>query len=102
MSIQTLILQYLTDKDWIPGGHIDDFIRSEFGSKAGNVGRRCRELVDAGKLYRRLSQVDGKGVWFVSYKLVDIPFEEIPQMKGTLEALDKLTLKPVEHNLKLI
>ena len=73
MSIKSLILDYLTGKDYVFGGKIDDHIRSLLGSKASNVSRRCRELVESGKLYRKLVQIEGKGAYVVQYKRVEQP-----------------------------
>lgn len=69
-SIKQKILSYLTEKrNWVYGGVIDDYIRQTDGHKASNSSRRCRELVNEGKLNRRLVKVEGNNV--VQYKIND-------------------------------
>ena len=69
-SIKQEIIKYLEGQGgWRFGGQIDDYIRDLFGSKAGNVGRRCRELAQAGTLEASYVQIDGKGPHVVRYRI---------------------------------
>ncbi len=73
MSIKQLIIHYLEERvprgsyEW--AGKIDDYIRSQMGSKASNVSRRCRELEKSGVLEVAYEQVDGKGPKCAKYRL---------------------------------
>lgn len=60
MTTKQSILSYLEGRDWTPGWLIED--QSDYwSSKASTVDRRCRELVNDGRLDRKL--VKG-GVWY--------------------------------------
>ena len=61
-SIKKQIVQFLEESgEFVWAGKIDDFVRGTFGSKASNVSRRCRELVQVGILEVVYEQVEGKG-----------------------------------------
>lgn len=51
-SLKSEILKYLKDGNWKFGGEIEDYVREQFGNKASNASRRCRELVEENKLDR--------------------------------------------------
>jgi hypothetical protein len=102
-SLKQLIIKYCEAKGgWVYGGQIEDMIRSEYGNKASNASRRCRELVNSGILEKSLVQIDGKGPRIVQYRievnpliendLVLNPPQEIPGFEGTLEQTEKLNL----------
>ncbi len=69
-SVSGSILEFLKGKDYVFGGVIDDYIRSRFGHKASNCGRRCRELVQDGLLEATYEQINGKGPRVVKYRLI--------------------------------
>jgi hypothetical protein len=50
-SCKRYILTFLKDKpNGLAGGIIEDYIRENYGYKASNASRRCRDLVAEGKL----------------------------------------------------
>ncbi len=65
---QTIVGILKGNPTWWYGGTIDEYVRNIVGAKASNVGRRCRELHEAGVIERQLVQIDGKGAWVVQYK----------------------------------
>lgn len=70
-SIKHQILEFLVNKDWTYAGKIEDYIRETDGHKASNASRRCRELVEEGKLERRLVRLDSVRVVQYRVKLED-------------------------------
>ena len=86
-SIKSKILNYLQEKrDWIYGGVIDDFIRQIDGHKASNCSRRCRELVNQGKIQRRLVSVDGIPNKVVQYKYAENKKENSQPVKKEIRS----------------
>ena len=73
MSIKSLILSFLENKDWSHLGPICEYVKSVDSTRWNTVDRRCRELQNEGKLYRKLVQIEGKGAFVVMYKRVEIP-----------------------------
>ncbi len=70
MSIKKAIIAYLEMRDgFVYGGTIEDKIRETYGAKASNASRRCRELVEANILERKLATVDGRGSKVVLYRI---------------------------------
>ena len=70
-SIKQEILIYLEEQgSWTFGGSIEDYIRINTKHKASNVSRRCRELVNEGKIERQLTKVEGVGPSVVQYKII--------------------------------
>jgi hypothetical protein len=71
--------------DWKPAGLLEDYIRGKYGNKASCASRRMRELVEEGKLEKRLNQVNGRGVKFVEYRLApNTPF--IASLRAEVQA----------------
>jgi hypothetical protein len=68
MTVKTLILEYLRGRDYTPAGLIEDYIRTVDHSKASTSSRRCREMVEDGKLEADYRQINGKGPHFVCYR----------------------------------
>ena len=67
-TVKNSILSYLSEKpDWVYGGTLEKAIGEIAKCKQSNVGRRCRELQDEGKIERRIK--DG----VVQYRLTQIP-----------------------------
>mgnify|MGYP001616135655 CR=1 FL=1 len=82
-SLKQLIIKYCEGKGgWVYGGQIEDMIRSEYGNKASNASRRCRELVNSGILEKSLVQIDGKGPKVVRYRAVEEKEECFHQCSG--------------------
>lgn len=68
MSLKQRIYNYLKRQNkWISSAQIEDLARGA-GYKSSNAGRRCRELVEAGLVERKMQ---GKIVWY-HYKGSDV------------------------------
>lgn len=90
MTIYQAILKYLADRnDWIPGGTIGRDIGDLLKKKSSNIERRCRELVDSGKIEAELRKIEG-----VSQKVV---FYRITQEKPQIEAVLPQELTPIQE-----
>ena len=89
MTIKQIIIEYLTQSGPSWGGTIDDYVRSVYGPKASNVSRRCRELVNEGRLDVCYKQVNGKGPKVARYRIhsevvISIPFPKLEEQKFNL------------------
>lgn len=70
-TIKTEIIKYLEERGtWIMGGTLEREVGASMEVKNSNVGRRCRELVEAGTIERGLIQIDGKGPNCVRYRVI--------------------------------
>jgi DNA-binding IclR family transcriptional regulator len=59
-SLKQRILDYINGSEkWLNGGTIER-LAEEAGYKASNASRRCRELVNEGKIQRTISRGNGK------------------------------------------
>src|SRR3990167_5862390 len=93
-SIKTTILTYLSQQTthrpadvshlWVFGGTLDSDIAAMCECKQSNVSRRARELVNDGKIERRLIQIDGKGPKVVQYRYLP-PIEMPPAYKPVID-----------------
>lgn len=96
-SVKNKIVSYLQEKGgWIAGGKIEDHIRSMYGSKHENAGKRLRELtcdkIDSPyyippelrlvekKYFKiidgKLTEVPRGGNVYYRYKVVELPIEK--------------------------
>lgn len=77
MILYETIIKYAEENiGWIYGGVLESEVGNMAERKGSNIGRRCRELVNMGKLERRLIQIDGKGPRVVQYRLApELVFE---------------------------
>lgn len=69
VTIREHILSYLAKVGPSWAGQVDSYVSSVKGSKTSNVSRRCRELVNEGKLDVCYKQVEGKGPHVARYRL---------------------------------
>lgn len=77
-TIKQSIIQYAEEKNtWIFGGILERELGYLTEHKNSNISRRCRELVNEGKLEKRLVQVDGKGPYVVQYRIAPEPVIEV-------------------------
>lgn len=84
-SVSYEIVKYLESTgSWTFGGKIEDHIRGLMGAKASNASRRCRELVNEGKLEKQFTQIDGKGPKVVQYRLKPKPLPKFEVKFGQL------------------
>ena len=96
---QTIIKYAEENGSWLWGGQIDDYIRSTTGRKASNASRRCRELVNEGKLERRLARYVGNRK-AVQYHIIQVEGQEtimkIPEfvnMSHNIRKIAQLSLR---------
>lgn len=70
MSLKKQILEYLkVKKDWVHKGELGRKAVLEFGFENENMGRRCRELENAGVIERKLEKNPKTGVWEAWYRI---------------------------------
>ena len=65
-SLKQRILNYINANDLLINGGTIEKLAEDAGYKASNASRRCRELVNEGKLLRTISRGQGKvaSVWY--------------------------------------
>lgn len=69
MSLKTNITTYLQGKnDWVHKGELGRKAVLEWGFENENMGRRCRELENAGVIERELRKNPNTGVWEAWYR----------------------------------
>lgn len=73
MSIKHSIIKELDGKDYVFGGVIERKVSELHNCKTSNVGRRLRELENAGTIEAKYVQIEGRGPKVVQYRLVPSP-----------------------------
>ena len=68
-TVNEVIIEYLTGKDYCWGGKIEDYVRARVGSKASCCARRLRELAQDGILETDRRKINNKGPDFVLYRI---------------------------------
>jgi DNA-binding IclR family transcriptional regulator len=65
-SLKSRILNYLNNQEGFCNGGTIEKLAEDAGYKASNASRRCRELVNEGKLQKKISRGQGKvaSVWY--------------------------------------
>lgn len=69
MSLKQTITEYLKGKDFVHKGELGRKAVLEWGYENENLGRRCRELENEGKVERLLKKNEKTGVSEVWYRL---------------------------------
>lgn len=77
MSLKLTILNHLkAQPSWVHKGELGRLAVTQWGYENENMGRRCRELENEGKIRRKLFQNAKTGVWEAWYKWADSSMEE--------------------------
>lgn len=70
MSLKTNITTYLQEKNtWVHKGELGKKAVLDWGFENENMGRRCRELENAGVIERELRKNSKTGVWEAWYRI---------------------------------
>ena len=68
MTIEKNLIEYLQNRDFVFEGNIEDYMRANYGTKGGTVGRVLRFMC-ADKVVERTYQDTGHGKPNVKYRL---------------------------------
>jgi len=77
-SVLETVKEYLTGKDFVFAGVLEDHVRAKLGSKASSTSRICRYAVLDGILEVNYQQINNKGPRVCLYRLkqaVESPYK---------------------------
>ncbi len=101
MTIKSHITEYLKTHGASWGGQIEDYVRSQVGSKGGTTSRRLREMVDEKLLDVCYKAPEGMKVKCARYRLHQEPKIEIKPYKVSISLEGYDIEYPIQVNKKL-